>query len=95
MVFNLFLKLWKYFPKGLLILLAALLIAYFIGISHGRAPYVLAAKNFEIKARIIVKGNKKQQLSILKKRAEADEKLKDNNCIISDYDAHILSDIKP
>ncbi|MBL1421785.1 MAG: hypothetical protein COC24_014845 [Alphaproteobacteria bacterium] len=80
-------------PKWLLVGLAGCFFCYYLGISHGRAPYKLAVKIQDARARVIVKRADKIRDMIEQKGRLADEVFSDNECLLDGLDAQRLSDI--
>ena len=92
MAYSVLIKLWALLPKWLLIASVACFFAYFTGVSHGQAPYELAAKISEVEVRhetkiikqIIDRTNLEERM--------LNENLKNHVCIIDDSVARQLSD---
>ena len=80
-------------PKGLFIGFIACFFAYYLGVSHGRAPYKLAMAIQDARAEIIIKHTDKIRHMIEQKGKLADEIFETNDCDINDSDAQRLSDI--
>uniref|UniRef100_A0A2A4YZ28 Uncharacterized protein n=1 Tax=OCS116 cluster bacterium TaxID=2030921 RepID=A0A2A4YZ28_9PROT len=89
MAFNIFALL----PKWVLLALGLSVFTYYLGISHGRAPYKLAAKLQNARAEIIIKHTDKIRDMIEQKGKLAYEIFDNNECVINDVDAQRLSDI--
>lgn len=80
-------------PKRLLVGLAACFVVYFLGVSHGRAPYKLAAAVQDARAAGITKRTDSDRQTIRQKGRQANETIKDNECILNDVDASKLHNI--
>lgn len=80
-------------PKWLLVGLVGCFFSYYLGISHGRAPYKLAVKIQDARATVIVKRADKIRDMIEQKGRLADEIFSDNECFVDGLDAQRLSDI--
>lgn len=93
MAYNFFISILAGIPKWLLIGVVAGFFSYYLGISHGRAPYKLAAEIQGARAKMIIKRADRIRDMIEQKGRQAYEIFNDNECIISDVDAQRLSDI--
>lgn len=93
MAYSFFISILAGIPKWLLVGIVAGFFSYYLGVSHGRAPYKLALKIQDARAKVIIERADKIRDMIEHKGKQAYEIFNDYECFIDDVDAQRLSDI--
>uniref|UniRef100_A0A2A4Z125 Uncharacterized protein n=1 Tax=OCS116 cluster bacterium TaxID=2030921 RepID=A0A2A4Z125_9PROT len=88
MAYSFLLRIWALIPKWLLVGLVAYFFAYYMGVSHGREPYKLAAK-----AKVIGKNANEKHLKIDEKGIIANESTQNYDWVFDINATRKLSDI--
>ena len=93
MAYSILLRIWALIPKWLLVGLVACVFAYYMGVSHGREPYKLAAKVQAAKAKVIGKNANEKHLKIDEKGIIANESTQNYDWVFDINATRKLSDI--